>query len=389
MSSYQRYPNEREIRPYGDEEADFSSESNREFDRESSTSRSGRYRGRDRRTQEGRGGWERESRGTLGDYGRDSWEREGRERNLDRRARGWEGYGGREREGSERYEGWRDLERYGRESGRRSRGFAGGYGAQSEYESPSYRAYSGEGEYGRGYEGEREWNRFGGTSASDMRGFEGTYGRQGWNQYDEQYSPRGYESGLTRWSERREQQFGWPRYESAGFGAGPEGVYGMHRGYERGDEYSGRGRGSSWSGKGYSGQGSSWGGQEYTGQSRTGSAWGTPSYAGVGPRGYQRSDERVREDVCDRLERDARIDASNIEVEVRNGMVTLKGSVDDRMFKREAEEAIENLPGVKDVQNQIRVEKRFGQTSESKESRPGDGGTTGREGKDRKSTTTL
>ena len=366
MSNYQRYPNEREVRPYGDEEADFSSETGREFDRDTFANRSGRYRGRERYRQqrEGRGAWEREGRGMRGEYG--TWEREGRERQLEGRGRGWEGYGTRERDDFGGYEDWRDSEtRYGRE-GRGSRGFAGGYETQNEYGSPGYRtsgSYGSERGYGgREYEGERGWNRSAGASASDMRGFEGNSGREGWgSSYNERYGTRGYESGPLH---RDEHQFGSRGFESAGFGAGPEGIYGMQRGYE-------------------SGQGS-WG-------QSTGSSYGTQSYAGVGPRGYQRSDERVREDVCDRLERDARIDASNIEVEVQNGMVTLKGNVDDRRFKRQAEEAIEHLAGVKDVQNQIRVEKRqsFGRVSESKENRPGDGGTTGREGKERKSTTTL
>jgi BON domain len=371
MSNYQKHPNEREVRPYGDEEADFSSDSSREFDRENSTNRSGRYRERERRTpREGRGGWEREGRGTRGEYGRESWEREARDREFEGRARGWEGYGAREREDLGKYEDWRDSEsRYGREGGRGSRGFAGGYEVPSDYESPSYRSRGDEGGYGwRGYEGERRWNRPSGASVSDMRGFEGDYGRESWGRYDDRYAPRGYESGPRHRSDRGEHEFGSPRFESAGFGAGPEGISGMGRGYERGQ--------GAWS------QGSV-------------SSWETPSYAGVGPRGYQRSDERVREDVCDRLERDARIDASNIEVDVQSGMVTLKGSVDDRRIKRQAEEAIESLPGVKDVLNQIRVEKRFsaGRASESKEGRAGDGGTTsresGREGKDRKPTTTL
>src|SRR3954453_14579983 len=47
----------------------------------------------------------------------------------------------------------------------------------------------------------------------------------------------------------------------------------------------------------------------------------TPSYRGRGPKNYQRSDERIREDVCERLERDERVDASDLEVNVENGIV--------------------------------------------------------------------
>ena len=49
------------------------------------------------------------------------------------------------------------------------------------------------------------------------------------------------------------------------------------------------------------------------------------------------------------------MDASDIEVHVDSGRVQLKGWVHDRMSKREAEECIENLKGVTDVQNQLRI----------------------------------
>jgi hypothetical protein len=42
---------------------------------------------------------------------------------------------------------------------------------------------------------------------------------------------------------------------------------------------------------------------------------------------------------------------------VNNGEVTLTGSVEDRQQKRLAEDAIENLPGVRDVNNQVRVKR--------------------------------
>lgn len=78
-------------------------------------------------------------------------------------------------------------------------------------------------------------------------------------------------------------------------------------------------------------------------------------HRGKGPAGYTRSDERIRENVCEALADDDRVDASNIEVTVKNGEVILTGTVEDRQSKRMAEECIENLSGVKDVQNQLRV----------------------------------
>src|SRR5882724_11631017 len=50
-------------------------------------------------------------------------------------------------------------------------------------------------------------------------------------------------------------------------------------------------------------------------------------FRGRGPRGYKRSDDRIREDVNDRLSDQPRLDASGIDVTVNNGVVTLSGTV--------------------------------------------------------------
>jgi osmotically-inducible protein OsmY len=84
------------------------------------------------------------------------------------------------------------------------------------------------------------------------------------------------------------------------------------------------------------------------------------NYAGRGPKGYKRSDERIREEVCERLTQHPDIDASNVDINVSNGVVTLSGTVNDRSEKRIAEDIAEGVHGAHDVQNQIRVE-RFGQ----------------------------
>jgi osmotically-inducible protein OsmY len=80
-----------------------------------------------------------------------------------------------------------------------------------------------------------------------------------------------------------------------------------------------------------------------------------PSFRGLGPKNYQRSDERIREEVCERLTDDDYVDATGIEVSVEEGVVVLSGAVDDRRTKRRAEDVTESVRGVKDIQNQIRV----------------------------------
>jgi osmotically-inducible protein OsmY len=80
-----------------------------------------------------------------------------------------------------------------------------------------------------------------------------------------------------------------------------------------------------------------------------------PNYAGRGPRGYQRTDDRIREDVCDWLTDDPRIDASDVEVQVSKGEVTLAGSVRSRDEKRFAEDVVERITGVREVNNGLKV----------------------------------
>jgi osmotically-inducible protein OsmY len=125
-------------------------------------------------------------------------------------------------------------------------------------------------------------------------------------------------------------------------------------GYDRTNEYNqGRGMGNyGRQGQGYQG---SMGGQ------RTRESWMQEGpHMGKGPQGYQRSDERIREDVHDRLTQHGWVDASNISVRVENGEVTLDGTVDSRDMKRMAEDALDSVPGVKEVHNNLRVQQRQG-----------------------------
>ena len=85
---------------------------------------------------------------------------------------------------------------------------------------------------------------------------------------------------------------------------------------------------------------------------------GDPSRAdhgGRGPRGYRRADRRILEDVSDRLTDDPDVDASEIEVGVRDGEVTFEGTVGDRAQRRRAENIAERVPGVTHVQNNLRL----------------------------------
>lgn len=89
------------------------------------------------------------------------------------------------------------------------------------------------------------------------------------------------------------------------------------------------------------------------------------NFFGKGPKGYKRSDERIHEDVCEALYHHPQIDASEVEVSVRGGTVTLTGAVEDRQTKRLIEDVVEQCAGVTNVSNQILVSQTSGLQSQN------------------------
>ena len=83
-------------------------------------------------------------------------------------------------------------------------------------------------------------------------------------------------------------------------------------------------------------------------------------HRGHGPVGYTRSDERIRDDASDKLTEDWRVDARAVEISVASGEVTLDGTVPSREQKRRAEDVVDDLSGVKNVQNNLRVKEPAG-----------------------------
>jgi hypothetical protein len=79
------------------------------------------------------------------------------------------------------------------------------------------------------------------------------------------------------------------------------------------------------------------------------------SFAGVGSRGYKRPDLRIEEEVVQRLEDAEWVDATDVEVEVADGVVTLAGEVETRAERRAAEDIAAEVAGVVDVINRLRA----------------------------------
>ncbi|NOT74047.1 MAG: BON domain-containing protein [Cyclobacteriaceae bacterium] len=88
-------------------------------------------------------------------------------------------------------------------------------------------------------------------------------------------------------------------------------------------------------------------------------------HRGKGPKGYKRTDERIQEDIHDRLTYDNFVDASNIEVSVKAGEVTLTGTVAERSEKRRAEDLAEQVSGVIHLENRLRVDSSFNQSDKN------------------------
>ena len=82
------------------------------------------------------------------------------------------------------------------------------------------------------------------------------------------------------------------------------------------------------------------------------------NFRGVGPKGYSRSDQNIKEDICEHLTEDADVDATNIDVDVRGGVVELSGAVSERRQKFRAEYLADAVRGVRDVLNHLQIDRQ-------------------------------
>lgn len=73
------------------------------------------------------------------------------------------------------------------------------------------------------------------------------------------------------------------------------------------------------------------------------------------PKNFQRSDERIKEEVYDRLIQDPDIEIDDIEIEVQAGEVTITGTVPQRWLRYRVEETVDSIWGIKDITNNLRV----------------------------------
>jgi osmotically-inducible protein OsmY len=241
-------------------------------------------------------------------------------------------------------------------------------------------------EFARGDEGfQRGYRRHGGSFEAGAGGDFGAQGQRnrGWDE-DRGHSfgrdPYGGDRGRGDWERGRAgfrddlgreggRDFGTDWAEE-GYGQGFVGNEG--RGYGPGRDYENERRVTSGSGgrgeRGWwdraSDEVASWFGDEDAERRRQ------QDHRGRGPRGYTRSDERIKEDVSDRLADDPWVDASEIDVTVNASEVTLSGSIDSREARRRAEDIVERVSGVSYVQNNLRVQRPQPPTGRTTADRP-------------------
>lgn len=282
---------------------------------------------------------------------------------------------GRERE-LERQRNQQFQGQYSRESGYTG---SGAYAQMDDdfYEREANRMQSGRYPSGSGGYGgmERQWQ----TPSSELHGGnfgQSNFGSQYGQPYAQQYGQLPYGQSSYGQSPYGQSPYGQSQFGQSQFGqerwqpSQLQGGYGpsIHPGQQA--QY-----GQPYGQQGLYGQQGSFGNPglyESSGLSSQGlrGQSGQENFRGRGPKGYTRSDERIKEEVCELLTRHPEIDASDIEIEARQGVITLTGSVDQRHLKHQIENLVENVSGVKDVENRLTVK------TQSSSSQSGRGGQT-------------
>jgi hypothetical protein len=271
---------------------------------------------------------------------------------------GSRGYGGPDY-GQDRFGGQRGQGRRDTQVGR-----FGGYASEDEsvygLNQEGAREFAQE-QYGQGLRGQGGQARFGqgghgGQGQQRGLGRGEGLGQSGYGQGA--YNQRPYDQG-----EYNQSGYGRGDFAQVGFGHGGDPRQGHALGDYRQRGYGQSGYNQSGYNQGYAQGDEGWGSAGYG----MGGQQGRQSHRGKGPRNYARSDERITEDLNERLMQDDDIDATHINVSVSNGEVTLEGTVEQRWMKHRIEDLAERCSGVKDVENKIRVKR----TDDSESDRSG------------------
>jgi osmotically-inducible protein OsmY len=233
-------------------------------------------------------------------------------------------------------------------SNQRNEGYSGNWNQQNR-QAGSSRNYGPS--YGWGYgQQNQDWqdSNYGGYSPN-YQNRDDEWNRSNRGSSTNQGSNWGSSYGTSGNTNREYDEYGG-RYRNSGMGGSNQGSnYGR---YNDGDRNRGNDR--DWWDR-TKDEVSSWFGDDSAERRREMDKRRSGEHKGKGPRGYQRSTDRIKEDVCDRLAEDDYVDASDIDIKVEDNEVILTGTVNSRAEKRRAEDLIESISGVKNVENRIKV----------------------------------
>lgn len=232
----------------------------------------------------------------------------------------------------------------------------GSYGMENQdWEDMEYSGQS------RGYGRGMGRGQYGGSMRQDMGGYGGGQFEQSTGDLYGGYG-RGGNWGGGNWGGGG--GVGGRRGNVGGYGGGSMGVggYGIGGGEPGGGFYGGQSRSGQYGQGSWEGTHRQVGGQGFGQSGMQGGRFGQQQsdFRGRGPKDYQRSSQRIREELCDILMDHPQIDPSEVSIDVNdNGIVELKGSVDSRHTKRMIEDCADHVRGVRDVRNLLSVNESF------------------------------
>ena len=79
------------------------------------------------------------------------------------------------------------------------------------------------------------------------------------------------------------------------------------------------------------------------------------SQAGRGSQFQRRSDDKIYEEIRELLTNNPDLDASEVELHIESGEVTLTGTIDSRDARWLAEDLVNSVTGVREVNNRLKV----------------------------------
>lgn len=88
------------------------------------------------------------------------------------------------------------------------------------------------------------------------------------------------------------------------------------------------------------------------GRGRSGTSWNrfeNKNYSGMGPKGWELSDEKLQTRVCEVLLHSHDVDPTELEITVKDKVVYVKGHIQSKGMRIVCEDLILSIPGVEDV----------------------------------------